>query len=114
VSQGAGGFVNAVLRRVSEHDRETWVARVTDGIDDPVERLAAEHSHPVWVVRALRASLLAGGDRESELPELLAAHNVPGPLTLAARPGLVDEDTLRDAGAEPSPLASTAWTLPHG
>ena len=114
VSQGAGGFVNAVLRRVSEHDRSAWVARVTEGLTEPVERLAAEHSHPAWVVRALRASLLAGGIPGSELPDLLAAHNTPGPLTLAARPNLVDEETLRQTGAEPSPLARTAWVLPHG
>lgn len=114
VSQGAGGFVNAVLRRVSEQDRQAWVDRVTEDVSDPLERLAAEHSHPVWVVRALRASLLAGGIPESELPDLLAAHNAPGPLTLAARPGLVAEDDLLRAGAEPSPLAPTAWTLPQG
>jgi 16S rRNA (cytosine967-C5)-methyltransferase len=114
VSQGAGGFVNAVLRRVSEQDRQEWVTRVTEGVGDPLERLALEHSHPVWVVRALRASLLAGGIPESELPDLLAAHNVPGPLTLAARPGLVDEEELLRAGAEPSPLARTAWTLAQG
>src|SRR5699024_9800393 len=65
VSQGAGGFVNAVLRRVSEQDRQEWVTRVTEGVGDPLERLALEHSHPVWVVRALRASLLAGGIPES-------------------------------------------------
>lgn len=114
VGQGASGFINAVLRRVTEHDREAWVARVTEDIADPVERLAAEHSHPVWVVRALRASLLANDIPETELADLLAAHNRPGPLTLTARPGLVDEEELRAAGAEPAPLASTAWTLPQG
>lgn len=114
VGQGAGGFVNAVLRRVSEHDRQAWVDLVTQDLTDPVERLAAEHSHPVWVVRALRASLLANDIPETELADLLAAHNVPGPLTLVARPGLVGQDELRAAGAGPSPLAPTAWTLPQG
>jgi 16S rRNA (cytosine967-C5)-methyltransferase len=49
-----------------------------------------------------------------ELRELLAAHNVPSELTLAARPGLVDEEELRDAGARPAAMASTAWTLASG
>ena len=114
VGQGAGGFVNAVLRRVTERDRQTWVAMVTQDLTDPVERLAAEHSHPVWVVRALRAALLAHDIPETELPELLAAHNTPAPLTLVARPGLVEDDELLAAGAERSPLASTAWTLTQG
>ena len=118
VSQGAGGFVNAVLRRVSERTREEWVETVTGGIDDPVARLALEHSHPEWVVRALRAALIAHGSTaqqaDAELPELLAAHNAPGPLTLVARPGLVDDTALEEAGATPSPVARTAWSLPAG
>ncbi|GAA5163436.1 RsmB/NOP family class I SAM-dependent RNA methyltransferase [Ornithinimicrobium tianjinense] len=118
VSQGAGGFVNAVLRRVSERSREEWVETVTAGIGDPVARLALEHSHPEWVVRALRAALIAHGSTaeqaDVELPELLAAHNAPGPLTLVARPGLVADAALEEAGATPSPVAPTAWSLPAG
>ena len=116
VSQGAGGFVNAVLRRVAERDRDGWVEEVTAGVADPVSRAATEHSHPEWVVRALRAALVANGaeDVDEELPRLLAAHNTPGPLTLVARPGLVTPAELEDAGARPSPLAATAWTLPSG
>lgn len=117
VSQGAGGFVNAVLRRVSERDRQTWVARVTEEVADPVDRLSLEHSHPVWVVRALRAALITwrGAEAaEAELPALLAAHNEPGPLTLAARPGLVEDDELTRAGAATMDVAPTAWLLPGG
>ncbi len=121
VSQGAGGFVNAVLRRVTERQREEWVEVVTEGVGDPVARIAVEHSHPEWVVRALRAALVAnaeeGGaalDADAELPRLLAAHNTPGPLTLVARPGLVEDTELQEAGAVPSPVAPTAWTLPAG
>ena len=118
VSQGAGGFVNAVLRRVSERSREDWVTEVTAGLSDPVARLALEHSHPEWVVRALRAALVAHGATaaaaDDELPRLLAAHNDPGPLTLVARPGLVEDEALEQAGATPSPTAPTAWSLPSG
>jgi 16S rRNA (cytosine967-C5)-methyltransferase len=118
VGQGASGFVNAVLRRVAGKDRDGWVEQVTQGLPDPVARLAVEHSHPEWVVRALRAALLHdvgdGEDPAAELAALLAGHNSPGPLTLAARPGLVTEQELLDAGATPSSVAPTAWTLPAG
>ncbi len=118
VGQGASGFVNAVLRRVGERDREAWVETVLDGLDDPVLRAAAEHSHPEWVARALRAGLLGAGVApaavEAELAELLAAHNVPAPVTLVARPGLVEDAELHEAGASPAPVAPTAWTLAGG
>ncbi|HKJ11870.1 MAG TPA: transcription antitermination factor NusB [Ornithinimicrobium sp.] len=119
ISQGSGGFVNAVLRRVSERDRAAWVAEVTTGLDEAVDILAREHSHPVWVVRALRAALLTQGEStpaelESELSALLAANNDPGPLTVAARPGLQAEGDLTAAGATPSNAAPTAWTWSRG
>ncbi|GGK74360.1 RsmB/NOP family class I SAM-dependent RNA methyltransferase [Ornithinimicrobium pekingense] len=118
VSQGAGGFVNAVLRRVTERDRDAWVELLTAEVDDPLARAALEHSHPEWVVRALRAALVANGgddpEAAAELPSLLAAHNSPGPLTLVARPGLVPDEELLAAGAVRSASAPTAWTLPAG
>lgn len=119
VGAGSAGFVNAVLRRVSERDREEWLAGILEGVADPLERLALEHSHPAWVVRALRAALFghgaATGDTvDAELAALLAAQNTPGPLTLAARPGLGAEDDLVAAGAQPHPSAPTAWTLAGG
>ncbi|MGO0576253.1 RsmB/NOP family class I SAM-dependent RNA methyltransferase [Ornithinimicrobium panacihumi] len=118
VSQGAGGFVNAVLRRVGERSREDWLETVVAGVSDPAEALAVEHSHPVWIVRSLRAALIAHGataaEADAELPTLLAAHNDPGPLTLVARPGLVQDDALEQAGATPHPIAPTAWSLPSG
>lgn len=117
VGQGAGGFVNAVLRRISEQDRDTWVAQLLAPITEPSSRLALEHSHPEWIVRALRAALVSARgvtQADTELPLLLAAHNTPGPLTLVARPGLGAEDELAQAGARPSTLAPTAWELPQG
>src|SRR5699024_10686925 len=46
------GFVNAVLRRISETDGQVWLDRVTDGASETT-RAAIEHSHPEWIVRAL-------------------------------------------------------------
>ncbi|MGC5585773.1 RsmB/NOP family class I SAM-dependent RNA methyltransferase [Ornithinimicrobium sp. W1665] len=114
VGQGAAGFVNAVLRRVVERDRSAWIDTVTTEEPDETARLAVEHSHPAWIVRALRASLLANTGTDEELVALLAAQNVAGSLSLAARPGLVEDEELREAGAHPSPTARTAWTLPSG
>lgn len=119
VGAGAGGFVNAVLRRVSEADRETWVTRVTEPVADELDRLALRESHPGWIVRALRAALLGNATATPEsvsqnLTGLLRAHNEPGPLTLVARPGLGADEELRAAGATPNPAAPTAWTLPGG
>jgi 16S rRNA (cytosine967-C5)-methyltransferase len=119
VGVGPAGFVNAVLRRVSELDRDAWTARLTEDVTEPVERLALVHSHPAWVVRALRAALLGHGASttetvEQDLGRLLAAHNEPGELTLVARPGLAAEGELEHAGARPHPLVPTAWSLPAG
>src|SRR6478672_1928602 len=47
---GASGFVNAVMRRISERSLEEWVAQVAPQ-DDPIARLAVVHSHPEWIVR---------------------------------------------------------------
>jgi 16S rRNA (cytosine967-C5)-methyltransferase len=42
----AAGFVNAVLRRLSQTGPETLPVP-----QDPAERLASEYSHPLWLVR---------------------------------------------------------------
>ncbi len=99
----ATGFVNAVLRRISEADESGWTARLLTDIDDPDDRLAIEHAHPVWVVRALRASLEREG-RGHELEALLVADNLPPRVTLVALPGLAVPSELGD----PSPYAPTA------
>lgn len=119
ISQGSGGFVNAVLRRVSERSRTEWVQLVTASLTDPVDQAAIEHSHPGWVVRALRAALIGHGQSTAEtlnqdLRALLQADNAPGLLTLVARTGLGAEDDLRSAGAQPLPIACTAWALESG
>ncbi len=119
VSQGAAGFVNAVLRRVTERTRQAWVDVVTESASDVNDRLSREFSHPLWIVRALKAALLAHQVSTSEtisdgLEAVLAAQNRPGALMLAARPGLNAEEDLAHAGADPADQAPTAWSLPQG
>ncbi|MFM6977513.1 MAG: transcription antitermination factor NusB, partial [Micrococcales bacterium] len=68
INQGAAGFINGILRRVSERTRDAWLLQLTSATSDEMETLAIEFSHPVWVVRALKDALRIDG-RESELKE---------------------------------------------
>mgnify|MGYP000610237106 CR=1 FL=1 len=85
----ATGFVNAVLRRVSERTEQQWVGRLTEGLADPDRRRALATAHPEWVVRALRTALEREG-RGEELDALLAADNDPPRVSLVALPGLAE------------------------
>ena len=85
----AKGFVNAVLRRVSERTEPEWMDLLLTGVDDPLDRLAIRHAHPRWIVAAL-ASALTAQNRADELEALLAADNVPARVSLVALPGLAD------------------------
>jgi 16S rRNA (cytosine967-C5)-methyltransferase len=87
VGPGPAGFVNAVLRKVSAHDLETWLDRL--GADR-----ATRFSHPEWIVDALAESV---GD--GEIDALLAADNAPPSVTLVARPG---RSTVADLAGRPT------------
>jgi len=115
-SQGAkpgaaarAGFVNAVLRKVAGLDNDGWAERLRgERAADDVEWLATRWSHPAWIVRALRDAL---GERRAELPALLEADNIAARPTLAARPGRMTPDELRELpeveDAQWSPWAAT-------
>ena len=87
---GASKFVNAVLRRVSEHTWDEWLAIVTADVDN-AKRLAITYSYPEWVVRALADSY--GVDADG-VTEILDAGNVPAEVTLVARPGQCTREEL--------------------
>jgi 16S rRNA (cytosine967-C5)-methyltransferase len=116
---GASGFVNAVMRRVSERDREAWLDEVAPSGTEPLAAAAVRTSHPEWVVRALRQALLGHGtatvdDVDGQLDALLAADNAPPLVTLVARPGLATVDELLVGGAVRGRLAPTAVVLESG
>ena len=116
---GAAGFVNAVMRRVSERSLQEWNAQVVPEDADLTARLAVEQSHPEWVVKALRAALLGHGASSAEtvdadLAALLEADNAPARVTLVARPGLATVAELVEAGAEPSALSRVGAVLAGG
>lgn len=98
LGDGRAKFVNAVLRKISRHDLDTWVEQVAPPYEDDAEdHLAVVHSHPRWVVSALWDAL--GGGRAG-IEDLLEADNERPEVTLVARPGratteeLTGEDTL--------------------
>lgn len=119
VGQGAGGFVNAVLRRVGERSLEEWRAAVTPE-GGGAAALAVRHSHPEWVVSALRAALLGHGRAtpdtvDAELEALLESDNVPPVVHLVARPGLATvEELVAAADAEASPTSPVGAVLRSG
>ncbi|GAA4892685.1 16S rRNA (cytosine967-C5)-methyltransferase [Stackebrandtia albiflava] len=82
------GFVNAVLRKVSQRDAGSWLDSLATG--DPVADLALEFAHPEWIVREFARSL--GGD--DELAEALGADNLAPSVHLCARPGLITPEEL--------------------
>ncbi len=106
LSRGAIGFINGVLRRVSERTRDEWLNIVLDGLDNPHERLAVEFSHPIWVVKALEQALTIDG-RAAELKDLLWADNIAPLVNLVALPGFADERDFEDLEVGPaSPIGT--------
>jgi len=108
----AKGFVNAVLRRVSERTEAEWLSLLLSDTDDPLERLAIEHAHPRWVVAALESALARQG-RENEIGALLTADNVPPRVSLVALPGLGD-DAVNDPAAELCEFSPLGLRAPGG
>ena len=96
-SQSAAGFVNAVLRRISERSREQWIDKVLESADLVDEKLSLASSHPLWIVKSLRAALESRGLGDS-LEELLVADNTPARVSVAALPGFADVRELSEFG----------------
>ena len=96
-SKSAVGFVNAILRRVSEKSRGEWVELVTSGGQDRDLALSDEYSHPVWIVKSFKAALAARGI-EGTLIDLLEANNTPARVSIVALPGFSTVEELAEFG----------------
>lgn len=97
---GRVGFINAVLRKVAQHDRSAWIEQL--GVTDPATdaQWSVRESHPEWVVRALRRAL----PDSAQLGTLLEADNV------AARPVLTALDGDRDGLAKATGGLPGRWS----
>lgn len=105
-----GGFVNAVLRRVSEKTEHEWVAQLAP--TDPIGRLAFMHAHPRWIAQAFADSL---GAQAGELGDALAADDARPVVHLAARPGEMSAEELAlVTGGEEGSLSPYAVRLEGG
>lgn len=111
--RGAAGFVNAVLRKVSERDEAAWVdALAPDRATDPVGHLAFATAHPRWIAEAFLDAL--GGDVDELGAALRADDQRPG-VHLAARPGVITAEELAAVtGGEPAPYSPYGVHLDGG
>ncbi len=107
------GFVNAVLRKVSEQDESAWLARLAPDIaTDPVGHLAFVTAHPRWIAQAFATAL---GDTGDELAAALTADDQRPAVHLAARPGEVTAEELAAmTGGEVAPYSPYGVHLEPG
>jgi 16S rRNA (cytosine967-C5)-methyltransferase len=96
-SKSAAGFVNAVLRRISEKTRDQWIVLVSDLAVSEDERLSFVYSHPLWIVKSFRAALESRGLVES-LESLLLADNTAAKVSVVALPGFSNSYELSEIG----------------
>jgi 16S rRNA (cytosine967-C5)-methyltransferase len=107
------GFVNGVLRRISERSRDEWLALLLEKAPNRIAKLSIQYSHPQWVVRALEDSLRSDG-REGDLEALLSIDNQPPLVNLVSLPGLSTPDDLLAVGAALGGVSPIGGELPDG
>ena len=92
VGHGPVGFVNAILRKISQRDEELWVQELAPPItEDLIGHLAFQYAHPKWIAEVFNDAL---GGSAGALQAALAADD-ERPLThLVARPGLLTAEEL--------------------
>jgi 16S rRNA (cytosine967-C5)-methyltransferase len=93
-SKGSVGFINAVLRKISTADRETWLKAVTSGLTHD-EKLSVTYSHPVWIIKAFKAALTSRR-LEAGLEDLLRSNNEAPKVSVVALPGFSEPQELSD------------------
>ena len=100
------GLVNAISRRVAEHDLAEWLDRLARGLDE-LDEIALRTHHPRWIVDAYAEVLPT-----AELAQALRANNIAPQVSLVTRPGISTVAELVAAGATAHPGVPTAatWT----
>lgn len=110
-SQGAVGFINGVLRRVSEKSVGEWKELVLARTNSRHEALEVSYSHPSWIIRSLEKALAADGRAET-LEELLAVDNESPLVNLVALPGYAEAPI--DEPLTAGPASPIGFILPSG
>ena len=107
----AGGFVNAVLRRVVVYSWATWMDELSAGAG-PVRALSIRTAHPEWIVEAFAAAL---GHDLDETGRALAADDERPSTHLVAWPGRsTPAELLAGAAGEPGPYSPFAVRMAGG
>ncbi len=111
--QGPAGFVNAVLRKISQRDEEMWADQLAPSIaQDPVGHLAFAYAHPRWIAEVFADAL---GGSIGSLQAALAADDSRPPVHLVARPGQITATELAlIAGGDEGRLSPYCVYLPGG
>lgn len=116
----AGGFVNAVLRKVTRHDWDGWLDELTAGTAsaDPLAALALRTAHPRWIAEVFRDALADNPDGDlDETGRALAADDARPVTHLVAWPGRSSRDELltgEGVDAEAGPYSPYAVRLAAG
>ncbi|GAB33176.1 RsmB/NOP family class I SAM-dependent RNA methyltransferase [Gordonia otitidis] len=110
---GPSGFVNAVLRKISQRDEDLWVDQLAPSMaEDLVGNLAFRYAHPRWIAQVFADAL---GGSAGELQAALAADDERPPVHLVARPGLITAEELAlTSGGEVGRYSPYAVYLPGG
>ncbi|MGV9858445.1 RsmB/NOP family class I SAM-dependent RNA methyltransferase [Gordonia sp. NPDC003425] len=110
---GPSGFVNAVLRKISQRDEDLWVDELAPSMaDDLIGNLAFRYAHPRWIAEVFFEAL---GGSAGELQAALAADDERPPVHLVARPGLITAEELAlTSGGEVGRYSPYCVYLPGG
>lgn len=110
---GPSGFVNAVLRKVSQRDESHWIDALAPSIvDDLIGNLAFTYAHPRWIAEVFFEAL---GRKAGELQAALAADDERPIVHLVARPGQISAEELAlISGGEEGKYSPYCVYLPEG
>ncbi|MFZ9693396.1 MAG: transcription antitermination factor NusB [Candidatus Nanopelagicales bacterium] len=82
----ARGFVNATLRKLSEHDLRYYQEIIEGSTPNTWERLSLLYSHPLWIVKSAAEALFSN---QSDVEALLQRNNEVPSVTLVSRDGIL-------------------------
>ncbi|MEP9392568.1 transcription antitermination factor NusB [Gordonia sp. VNQ95] len=111
--QGPAGFVNAVLRKVSQRDEDLWTDELAPPMsEDLLGNLAFRYAHPRWIAEVFFDAL---GGSYGQLQAALAADDERPPVHLVARPGFITAEELAlTSGGEVGRYSPYCVYLPGG